>query len=151
MGNRGYKKPYERTLYVPTPSYQETQLPAKAVGSVNESTVQSTSGRQQSNQKGAVAKQPMRGFRYNMLGHKSFDCPQKNSTTVNNNGVQTSQHTAFVKDVCVPSDKFVIPVYINGESKAHVAYRDQERVYPFVIVDVSMLRLTMEKRWKFKV
>ena len=124
MGNKGDKKPCERMQYVPTLSHQKTQSPAKAVGSVNASTVQSTSARPQSNQSGAIAEQSIPCFHCNKLGHKSFDCPQKNSTTVNNNGVQTSPHTAFAKDVRVPREKHVIPVYINGESKAHAAYRD---------------------------
>ena len=119
MENRGDKKSCDRTSYVPNPSHQESQSPVRVVG---ESKVQSTGGRPQTNQSGAVAKQAVRCFRCNLLGHKSYDCPQKSNTTVN--GMQTSQHTAFVKGVRVPSDKYVIPVYINGEPQAHVAYRD---------------------------
>lgn len=65
----------------------------------------------------------IRCFRCNGSGYKSFECPQKRDNLQYADGASL-QRTAFVQQSRMPIGKYVIPVYINGDKSAHVAYRD---------------------------
>lgn len=63
-------------------------------------------------------------FRCNEIGHKSFECAR------NKGNLQCLDSTSYQQTACVqepkPSiEKYVIPVYINGDTRAHVAYQDK--------------------------
>ena len=123
-GGSWHKKPFERAPTVTVSQTQEIDSVNKTVSSVHDSALNASDSSARQVQNVTKAAKQIRCFRCNEIGHKSFECARNNKDNLRSLDGTSYQQTAFVQESKPPIGKYVIPVYINGDTRAHVAYRD---------------------------
>lgn len=117
--NRGLNSLADETDLANMPTKSEVN----AQDSVRQSTASMNSTRPNSNM-GRISKPEIRCYACNEHGHKSFQCEKSKPIRTKELGNLYTQQTAAVNEPEMLYGKYVIPVFINGHKRAHVAYRD---------------------------